>query len=333
MNGAVTELVGADSAGFLLPGVDAAPMYSAEHPAENMAAFPELTPPNLLDGTPIWLVGLRKQVTSMTTAYEAELPRYLASEYYNTFAAPNGAAFTASIIAPLAPVIAEVGPNSGVPGAATALQLWRDRRGREYDERSLATLRLLLPSFRSGVDAARRRDPFGSTWRVIDELGQAVVAVDTKGRFAHCTGGFERLLAREPQQAPLLDGIRALASDVRRQLRTGRPARTERTLRTPTTRYQVTVAIAPGAPPSESMLLAAVTPCALVSRTDDDLRTRYGLTLAEIRVARLIAEGLSSPQIGKQLAVSVHTIRRQTEAVYRKLSISSRAALPALLVE
>jgi DNA-binding NarL/FixJ family response regulator len=53
------------------------------------------------------------------------------------------------------------------------------------------------------------------------------------------------------------------------------------------------------------------------------------LTPAELRVARLAADGLSNPQIAATTKVTRGTIESQLQAVYRKLGIDRRQELPA----
>jgi DNA-binding NarL/FixJ family response regulator len=55
------------------------------------------------------------------------------------------------------------------------------------------------------------------------------------------------------------------------------------------------------------------------------------LTPSERRVAQLAREGLSSPQIAQQLFVTVNTVETHLRHTYQKLSIHSRAELPAAL--
>ena len=61
-------------------------------------------------------------------------------------------------------------------------------------------------------------------------------------------------------------------------------------------------------------------------------RPQYGwasLTLTEQTVARLVAEGLSNPQIGDRLYVSRRTVQTHLAHVFTKLDISSRTQLAA----
>lgn len=48
------------------------------------------------------------------------------------------------------------------------------------------------------------------------------------------------------------------------------------------------------------------------------------LTEQERRVLRLLAAGLSNPEIAKQFVVSVNTIKTQVKSIYYKLNVSNR---------
>src|SRR4029453_14921915 len=49
------------------------------------------------------------------------------------------------------------------------------------------------------------------------------------------------------------------------------------------------------------------------------------LSERELVVLRLLPTELSTQEIGRQLSVSVHTVRSQVQAIYRKLQASTRA--------
>ncbi len=63
-----------------------------------------------------------------------------------------------------------------------------------------------------------------------------------------------------------------------------------------------------------------------------DLRPA-GLTEREIDVARLIAEGLSNPEIARRLVISRRTAEHHVQHVYAKLGVSSRAAVALFALE
>ena len=59
---------------------------------------------------------------------------------------------------------------------------------------------------------------------------------------------------------------------------------------------------------------------------DRELQAKEGLTARECQVWKLLGGGASSDQIARSLGVTVHTARRHTERLYRKLQVSSRTA-------
>ncbi len=65
--------------------------------------------------------------------------------------------------------------------------------------------------------------------------------------------------------------------------------------------------------------------------SDDELRTRFGLTARQVAVARLLEEGCTNAEIAERLFVSTFTARNHTEQVLEKLGVSSRARVGALL--
>jgi ATP/maltotriose-dependent transcriptional regulator MalT len=60
---------------------------------------------------------------------------------------------------------------------------------------------------------------------------------------------------------------------------------------------------------------------------------RAGLTLREVEVLSLVAEGMSNRKIAERLVVSEHTIHRHMANIYARLGVSSRAAAVALAAE
>src|SRR5207244_396018 len=58
-------------------------------------------------------------------------------------------------------------------------------------------------------------------------------------------------------------------------------------------------------------------------------RNDSGLTPRELEVLRLVAHGLTNPEIAEKLFVSDHTVHRHLANILNKLSVSSRAAAVA----
>jgi DNA-binding response OmpR family regulator len=72
-------------------------------------------------------------------------------------------------------------------------------------------------------------------------------------------------------------------------------------------------------------------PPAPAGLTDEDLRTRFGLTRRQVEVARLLAEGCSNAELAQRLRVTGNTARNHTEQVMNKLGTSKRARVGAIL--
>ena len=53
------------------------------------------------------------------------------------------------------------------------------------------------------------------------------------------------------------------------------------------------------------------------------------LTPRELDVLKLVAQGLSNPDIARRLMLSEHTVKRHLANILRQLSLSSRAAAAA----
>jgi DNA-binding NarL/FixJ family response regulator len=53
------------------------------------------------------------------------------------------------------------------------------------------------------------------------------------------------------------------------------------------------------------------------------------LTPRELDVLKLVAQGLTNPDIARRLVLSEHTVKRHLANIFRKLSLSSRAAAAA----
>jgi two-component system nitrate/nitrite response regulator NarL len=61
-----------------------------------------------------------------------------------------------------------------------------------------------------------------------------------------------------------------------------------------------------------------------------ELGERNTLTVRELEVLRLIAEGLTSPQIAAQLQIRPSTVKTHVQNLFEKLGVSDRAAAVAM---
>jgi DNA-binding CsgD family transcriptional regulator len=232
------------------------------------------------------------------------------------------------------------GPNR--PGAF--LMVGRDRRGTAgMGDKGLALLRLLLPSFKAGVEARARFATLGAQLaRIVDGLPIGVLVADSAGRSLHESAAYAQLLASEPERdrlhAQVLSIVQSLAVRLRRPRatdaqcgdeRAGPDARRE--IRTMSARYSVSTCYAGRELTGSPCVLVSLERRASQGLEDAELSTRFRLSPREVQVARLLSSGRSNKEMAGVLGTSVHTARRHTEHVLVKLGVRSRAAVGALL--
>lgn len=58
-----------------------------------------------------------------------------------------------------------------------------------------------------------------------------------------------------------------------------------------------------------------------------------GLTAREVEVLRLLAQGMTIPQIAKRLILSAHTVHAHVRSIYLKLDVNSRSSLTRYAIE
>ena len=80
---------------------------------------------------------------------------------------------------------------------------------------------------------------------------------------------------------------------------------------------------------SRARLLLDSLPQAADAASSARARNDSGLTTRELEVLRLVAHGLTNPEIAEKLFVSDHTVHRHLANILNKLSVSSRAAAVA----
>lgn len=331
VNRELMQLLNADSAGFLLPVSTGLALYSDEHDPAQLSRYPDYPPPPLLDGTPLWEQIVDWGVMTLSRGYGEDYHLYLDSVYYQDYAGANGAHDT------LVSATSLGGPGAG---GLACMHFWHDRPdGRLFGEREIALLRLLHPAFRAGVQAHAA----GATERArliaaFDALGHAVLVRDGAGRVLHETAALAALLAADPEADTLRGELMAVGTALRLAPRHASgpprdptPPLAEVEVRTELARYALRASHAGTGDGTGRLILAAIERKTPLPLGDEALRAAYGLTPAEIRVARRLGRGWSNGQIAEDLVMSPHTARRHTERVFHKMGVGSRAEIGAKL--
>jgi DNA-binding CsgD family transcriptional regulator len=60
---------------------------------------------------------------------------------------------------------------------------------------------------------------------------------------------------------------------------------------------------------------------------------RYTFDIYEMAIAKLVAQGLTNAEIGKQLWIEENSVKQSLKRMFRKLNISSRTSLVSLLLQ
>jgi DNA-binding CsgD family transcriptional regulator len=244
-----------------------------------------------------------------------------------------------------------MGFDVGTGGPIPALvHFYRDREAApSFGARGATLLSLLLPAFKAGVHAVRQLDARrADLLTMFDRLTDALLLYDEIARLQHINVAAQRLLAGETaaEQQRLQSVAARIARRVGMLVPNGRPSFGSNIVAGDLTRLKVEVRTVSGraytlagsllggaalnAAPLVVVTMTLLTPTPL---TDEQLRGQFALTPREMTVARLLARGFRSAQIAAALGISRHTARRHTEAVLRKLSVSSRGLVAAMLTD
>ncbi len=263
------------------------------------------------------------------------------SEFYNDYLVPNNMAH------------AMWGVLEKTPTRIINIGLYRDLRQQPYEPEDLTLLRLLAPhldrAFRLHVQVSELKSQTASLQSALDLLANGVIFVATNGRVAHANriasallaenNGLRvlqgRLCAEQGSETARLHALiaQAAASQVRGSgitdamtiTRRGRPA------------LQVMVSPAAHVDPDLAgptpVIVFVSDPARRVRPCADVLRTLYGLTAAESRVALLLGDGYAPPDIAGLIGVTTNTLKTQLASIYRKTGTARQSQLVRLLAQ
>lgn len=334
VNRHLSALLGADSAGFMMPVSNGLFLYSEEHDPAELAKYPGLLPPPMRDGTPLWTRFLQLGAGTLEETYGADFHLYTGSAYYNEFAGANGAHDTLMAAFALDPAASPDGTCGALPPIA-ALQFWHSSpTGRKFGARETALLRVLRPAFRAGTEASLRLDgQRAALLGVIDALDEAILVSDIDGRAVHETPALARLLGADPESAKLRHALGEATRAARCSLHAcaGDVATfraLEHDVATARASYRVSATLhSESRSTGRRFILARLTRRTRLPMEAEELRRVFGLTAAEARVARLAAAGRTNAAIADELVISPHTARHHLEKVMSKLGVRSRVGV------
>jgi DNA-binding CsgD family transcriptional regulator/PAS domain-containing protein len=220
-----------------------------------------------------------------------------------------------------------------------------DIAGTEAVERA-AMVRVLIPPFKAGVSewrrlAARRVE----LTALLDAIPEAVLMYDGSGGLVHANpraaelfgmpgaagpGATVRTEAQRMAWTLAASAQRAVADSKSNGASTAPEA--VREVRADGRVYRLRGTLASGWMPGGEAGVLVTAAFELVNPlTDIELRSRYGLSVREIEVARLVASGLSNQEVAEKLGVSYFTARNHVERLLAKLGVGNRSRVGAVL--
>jgi DNA-binding CsgD family transcriptional regulator len=164
-----------------------------------------------------------------------------------------------------------------------------------------------------------------------DALREGVFVCDRTGRVLHQNGAATELLAADPEQARIQEELEVLSRSLDVLARGRKASALEESsalvanrIRTTGREYHLRGTSLVNADGSGPLLLIVLRSMAPGPISDEQLRREFGLTERQSRVARLIAEGRTTGEIAKRLAIRAATVRHHVAQVLTKLGVHSR---------
>jgi DNA-binding CsgD family transcriptional regulator len=171
---------------------------------------------------------------------------------------------------------------------------------------------------------------------MLDALAGAALIFGFPDQRQRATPTYQRWISEAHAGVSIAWGAEELARELWTWTRIGARHRTsskERRVESPEGLYRLVAVVVPHA-------LAGLGPGVVVvihppphePLAEHALRARFGLTSAQARVAKLLAEGEANKAIAERLFISPHTVRHHIEQVLSRLGVASRSAATSRLL-
>lgn len=240
--------------------------------------------------------------------------------------------------------------SSHPPVPTVALSIYRGAGAPAFTEADIARLAPLIPRLQLATavnfqlaDRDHRIEVQGS---LLGTLGPALVLLDANGKIVHTGPATQTLLDNNDglgiQDAHLRLTDRTLQQSLASLIAPSQPANADSVLRIPRRNGKPPLVILRVPLPFERVTVSDVRrpACALLVYDPDSrprcnsgaLRSLFGLTTAEIRVAEALISIGTLPTIATELGVSEHTVRTQIKSVFYKTGTNRQADLVRLLL-
>jgi DNA-binding CsgD family transcriptional regulator len=218
----------------------------------------------------------------------------------------------------------------GPTAVPTSVYLYRGDPVNPFAERHRALLEAVYPAFEAGIRTRRVMGGWREAlWSHLDGADLPALAFDWRGKLVYQSRAFDAIIP-QADAGSLRSAARRLAHDAQGVWR-GASLQAPGATRIGSSVYTLTASVYPdglGTPRFLTLVLLARQSAGV---TDEILRTQFRLTSREVQVARALAGDSSLDAIAEALGISVHTLRRHGEQVYKKLGVNTRQQLAVRL--
>lgn len=316
--GMLKDLVGADTATFVLPNPESPAFFSEEYELQTLVNYGEILA-SMESRFHLTERMLAMGVSNRATLYRPYEDELLASAYYNEIIVPNRAFDYLGMC-----------QTTGSDGSYSQILVHHQSESAEpFGPRGLAIFHLLFPAFEAAIRICTSVQSIREDIHaLIDTIPSPLALYTDRGRLLHLNPA-ARSLARANRMPPLIqDEAGRVAANVgaRRLRRRGvgsgdAPVVVE--VRSTSGQYRILGCRAGAVPGLENLVLISIARTAPIRRPAEAC-AGLGLTPRQTQVALLLAERRTNREIADELAISVHTAKRHAEQVFAKLGCSSR---------
>lgn len=323
-------LVGADKSATRIPVGESAIIVSHEFTQAAIAKYVRMER-EVIDQFKAPLDQVDQQVWTRATLYGNRFAEYQKTAYYNEFIPLARNYYSMGMTVPVG------GDGVGLPNTVSVYFNQDSLKRPAFGGREMHLLRLLFPSFEAGFRMSHQLRAHQETLaRIIDALHLPFALFAEDGQRLHNTPVLQTYRQEEPEWDRVDEELHHLARRMVQMLH--QPATVigvpvtrniETLLNGYILRGCVFVEGIWGAQPHIGIQVEAQIPPPVAGL----LRSTFGLTSQESRIALLLGQHLGTQAIAKRLSLSIFTVRHHIEHLMQKLHIQKRTAIHGILKE
>lgn len=323
-------LVGADKSAARIPVGGSAIIATDDFSTSAMAKYVQMER-EVIDQFKAPLDQIKQQVWTRASLYGERFAAYQQTVYYNEFIPLARNYYSLGMTLP----VGEEGMD--VPNTVSVYFNQDSPQRPVFGDREVHLLRLVFPAFEAGFRTSYRLHVHrGALTRIVDALQFPFALFSIDGGRLHYTPMLENYRQEEPEwervEAELYQLARGLAHVLRGPSEVGDTAMIQK-VTTLVNAYTLYGCVFTEGTWGEQPHLGVHVEAAIPPHVAGVLRTLYGLTPQESRIALLLGQHVSTRAIAERLSLSIFTVRHHIEHLMQKLHVRKRTAIHDILNE